>query len=278
VKMLNVLDKNPDHNGRFARLSNMNAEALAEHAPSLDTAGGLAAPIAGETICLQLLTANNPILLSSTPKIPQMLGGPATIGCLKRNYWNQDKVNALIPDNGRLRYTVLRQPSAGGASAFSGYDQVFVKNSGTVTADRIVIEVNGFTSPLLPSGSGDVAGQLDAGGVWTTTVPAGAFVIVHGSPGITPASQTVNAKATARFTVTAASTNIPLTYQWRHNGADVQNSEKYSGADGPELSIGDCLNTDGGLYACVVTEPGVGSAEIIAPDRGGTLVVSDAAR
>ncbi len=280
VEMLNAPDGYPAHNGRFTRLSNMNAGALAAHAPSFETAGGPAAPVAGENLYGDLLRTNNPLLLAPSPKIPQIAGGPAAIGCLKTDYWNRNDVNALIPDNGQLRYTVLRQPSTGGASVFSGYDQVFVKNSSGTAMDNVAIAGKGIPPQLLPqssTGTG-IAGQLSAGSVWTTVVPAGAVVIVYTKPGIIPAGQTVSAKSTARFAVATASTDIALGYQWRHKGNDLANGPKYSGVDTATLSISDCLSADEGQYTCMVTDPGGGSFEISAPNQSGMLRLSDPAQ
>ncbi len=276
VQILHVLDNSPFHNGAFTRYSNMNSEALAAHAPSFDNPDGKTTPVLAENVYGELITANNPLLLSPTPKIPQLLGGPSTAGCcLNSGYWNQAVVDALIPRNGTLQYTVLRQPSAGGASVFRGFDQVFVKNSGEATLDRVVVSVVGGGPMLLPQSSTGVDGQLTAGSVWTTTVPAGAFVVVRRSPGISPGAVTVRTGAAAQFTVTTASTNIALTYQWRHNGADLRNDMKFSGVDTATLSIKDCLSADEGLYTCAVGEAGTVSLEIGDPSLGGILKVSE---
>ncbi len=69
-----------------------------------------------------------------------------------------------------------------------------------------------------------------------------------GIPVITgqPESQAVNAGAAVSFTVTAQSASL-LSYQWRHNGKDIE------GATGPVLSISQVQQLDGGIYTVVVS-------------------------
>ncbi len=277
VQMLNVATDLPEHNGKFTRISNMSPDALAVHGPTYDKAGGIPTPVIGETRYDALLTANNPLLGVATPKIPQLTGGPAAAGCLSGNYWNKTDVDALIPGNGKLLFTVLRQISAGGVSVYDGYDQVVVKNSSLSTLDNIVISVNGAAPVPLPSTPSGIPGQLAAAAVWTTTVPAGAVVLVCTAPAIAPLTQSVNYGADAQFTVTTADTDAGLTYLWRHNGVDLANDAGHSGVDTPQLSVLSCENAEEGVYTCMVTEAGVGSTEVSAAGSGGTLTVLDPA-
>ena len=86
----------------------MGREALLH----IDTAPGGASVVQGTTTHPALLTAANAYTLTDTPKIPELEGGPAAAGWLKPTFWNKVQVDALLPDSGRMRACVLRQPPA----------------------------------------------------------------------------------------------------------------------------------------------------------------------
>ena len=73
-------------------------------------------------------------------------------------------------------------------------------------------------------------------------------------PSITqnPSNQTVQAGATATFTVQASGTP-PLSYQWQKNGTNLTNGGHYSGATIAALTISSCDSNDAANYRCVVS-------------------------
>ena len=85
-----------------------------------------------------------------------------------------------------------------------------------------------------------------------------------------PQSRTNNAGTRASFTVTA--TGGALTYQWQHDGVDMFNGVKVSGANGPTLSISNVLEIDGGSYTVIV-----GNSEGYLPSAPAVLTVLDPA-
>lgn len=106
------------------------------------------------------------------------------------------------------------------------------------------------------------------------------------APSITthPSAVSVNAGATASFTVAATGTT-PLTYQWQKNSVNLSNGGDISGATSTTLSIANCEEADEGNYRCVVTNAcgnatsnnawldvnsGGGGAEIILDEDQGT--------
>lgn len=75
-------------------------------------------------------------------------------------------------------------------------------------------------------------------------------------PAITrhPSDRVVFAGDTAGFSVQAVGLP-PLSYQWRKNGVDLQDSERVSGASTPTLALGPVDADDLGAYTCVVISP-----------------------
>ena len=74
-----------------------------------------------------------------------------------------------------------------------------------------------------------------------------------------PAAQTVLDGATATFTVAAAASSTPLTYQWRKNGANI------SGANGPSINVAAPYIDNNARFAVVVSnlDGSVTSAEAV---------------
>ncbi|HQL95885.1 MAG TPA: immunoglobulin domain-containing protein, partial [Candidatus Hydrogenedentes bacterium] len=268
IRALNVADNAPEHNGKFTWISNMNVTAQSAHKPLFDTAGG-AQVVQGTTTHPALLTAANLFTGTTTPKVPELENGPEPAGWLKVNYWNKTQVDALLPSNGLLRATVLRQPPAVDYSVYAGHDQLVVKNTSLASMDNVAVVI-GTNPPQLISGSGGTPGVLAAGRVWTTTIPAGTFAVAVQLPQVQPATQTANAEGSAQFTVRAGGDG--LTYQWRFNGSDLSNGAKYTGATSATLTILNCVNADEGDYECLVTAPG-GSVLL----SKGALTVADPA-
>ena len=88
-----------------------------------------------------------------------------------------------------------------------------------------------------------------------TSVVATLTVIIP--PGINgqPASQTLNAGATANFSVSATGTT-PLTYAWKKNGSALANGGNVSGVSSANLTVGNLSATDSGSYTVVISNSG----------------------
>ncbi|NLV39773.1 MAG: hypothetical protein GXY15_00890, partial [Candidatus Hydrogenedentes bacterium] len=270
IRALNVVDNAPEHNGKFTWISNMNVTAHSVHKPLFDTAGG-AQVVQGVTTHPALLTAANPFTGASTPKIPELEGGPAPAGWLKTTYWNKTQVDTLLPSTGELRATVLRQPPGTDYSVYAGHDQLLVKNTALVSMDNVAVVI-GANPPQLITGTGGTPGVLAPGRVWTTTVPAGTFAVAVQLPQVQPAAQTANAEASAQFAVRAGGDG--LTYQWHFNGVPLSDDVKHSGTTTATLTILDCVNADEGDYECLVSDPLTGGSVLLSK---GVLTVSDPA-
>ncbi|ATC63731.1 hypothetical protein CMV30_07065 [Nibricoccus aquaticus] len=114
---------------------------------------------------------------------------------------------------------------------------------GSATSDTLALtnvqlsDAGSYTVKVTNTG-GDVTSSA---AVLTVNTPAVA-------PSITthPAGQTVNAGASASFSVVASGT-APLTYQWKKDGADI------GGATGATYTIASTVTGDSGSYTVVVT-------------------------
>jgi len=67
-----------------------------------------------------------------------------------------------------------------------------------------------------------------------------------------PVSRTNNAGTAATFSVQAAGAQ-PLTFQWRRNGVNLNNSGNTSGVNSPTLTISNVVRTTSGLYSVAVS-------------------------
>ena len=70
-----------------------------------------------------------------------------------------------------------------------------------------------------------------------------------------PSSLSLSTGATASFTVAASST-VPLTYQWLKDGGTLLDGGAVSGATTPTLTVTGVTSADIGSYTCVVTNSG----------------------
>jgi len=97
------------------------------------------------------------------------------------------------------------------------------------------------------------SGNRDSLGVDNFTLGYTAYVASSNPPSITaqPHALTNNAGDTATFNVTATGPQ-PLTYRWRHNGADLSDGGNINGAFTPVLTISNVLAADAGIYTVVV--------------------------
>src|SRR6267143_2315503 len=97
-----------------------------------------------------------------------------------------------------------------------------------------------------------VALGLTATGCSGTVSGANSSALVAPVVTTQPASQTVTAGQTATFSVAATGT-VPLTYQWKKNGADV------SGAVSSDYTTPATANSDNGTQFTVLASNSVGS-------------------
>ena len=67
-----------------------------------------------------------------------------------------------------------------------------------------------------------------------------------------PADQRLNAGETIRLSVEAGG-SAPLQWQWRHNGQDLVDGDRISGANSNELTIDNAVAGDSGSYNCQVS-------------------------
>lgn len=85
-------------------------------------------------------------------------------------------------------------------------------------------------------------------------VSAGAGLTIKALTGFDsqPRSVSVDVGGTATFQVGLLGAE-PRSYQWQHNGANVVNNERISGANSATLRIADVCAEDQGSYACIVS-------------------------
>ncbi|HRZ83137.1 MAG TPA: PKD domain-containing protein, partial [Candidatus Hydrogenedentes bacterium] len=173
----NALNGDPDRNGGYTVISNMNETARALHAPVKATA----ALVGGATAHDALLKALNPYVGGKTPVIPELDGGPGSRGWLAPGYWNDGQEAPLFNAGNGLEFRVLRV--ADGSSPFDGFDQVFIRNTNAAGNIENVSIIVGVNVAMLIDGELHTAGVLEPGQTWSTTVPAGAYVNVPGASG-----------------------------------------------------------------------------------------------
>jgi len=165
-------------------------------------------------------------------------------------------------DNVKVEYfdlpVITTQPAnqtvaAGGTATF------FVETANTVTAyqwQKNGTNIAGATTSALTLNN---VQDSDVGS-YGVTVSNGAGPVVSStatlsvSPAIVvqPLNQTNSAGTTASFTVTAAG-QLPLTYRWQKNGADLADGDNVSGATTPELTLNAVSQDDAGTYTVAVS-------------------------
>lgn len=84
-----------------------------------------------------------------------------------------------------------------------------------------------------------------------TSIGAYLDVLVQPSIAFAPVPQTICSGATASFGVTAAG-ELPLSYQWQKNGVDIDPLANAT-ADDPTFEIVGAVDTDAGIYRCIIT-------------------------
>jgi PKD repeat protein len=193
-------DATPDNNGAWTVISNMNDTSLETYKPKSGTSG----LVSGYSSHDALLKVNNPYLDIRSPRIPNLVGGPAAAGWCLPSYFNSGQENPVFGTNNGLEYRVFRNSE--GASIFNGFDQVVIRNTDTSAAKTGVSIVIGANPEELIDGEGGVAGELAAGQTWTTTVIAGTSVLVPGASG----SGGQGDGPTAAFTAVPTSGGKPL--------------------------------------------------------------------
>ena len=172
-----------------------------------------------------------------------------------------------VYDGGTAVFSVA---TTGGAPVFYQWQQdgVNLTNGGNfsgVNAANLVITNVSFGdaavySVVVSNASNSVASS-----------PAFLDVIV-GPPNITaqPVSQTCIAGATVRFSVGAAG-DLPLTYQWQQNGANLTDGGGLSGSATSTLTLTGVTATDAGTYSVVV-----GNGLFAVSSASATLTVTNA--
>lgn len=109
--------------------------------------------------------------------------------------------------------------------------------------------------PVAPTDAGTYTVVVSDAGGSVTSHPAVVSVRVD-LPEITsqPIAQAVVSGSSATFTVSAAG-SPPLSYQWRRNGVDLTDGERFSGARTPTLTIAAAEPGDLGWYRVEVSNP-----------------------
>ncbi|HTY88688.1 MAG TPA: immunoglobulin domain-containing protein [Candidatus Acidoferrum sp.] len=80
---------------------------------------------------------------------------------------------------------------------------------------------------------------------------------------VPPTNQTVGAKTTVTFAVSAAGT-APLNYQWQLSGTNLINNSHVSGVTGTTLTITNVMTNDMGNYVVIVTNVGGSATSAVA--------------
>ena len=144
---------------------------------------------------------------------------------------------------GAERYVRWHVSVNGGTSVFQREDRSYLGNSYwdpafeydfTNVSGTVKIEAREYT------GSGAVG--LVATHTWNCTVPSPPSITTH------PTSQTKVVGDSVTFSVVASGTG--LSYQWQKGGANI------TGATGASYTKTNLQTTDGGSYACIVTNAG----------------------
>ena len=109
----------------------------------------------------------------------------------------------------------------------------------------------------LPAGGGPLRLRFELQNASLYSFTAGGDTMRAPSPAIVaqPSSRSATPGGTAVFSVQARGTP-PLTYRWQCNGVDLADDAHYSGAAGPELTVGAADTDVLGYYRCVVTNAG----------------------
>jgi len=123
-----------------------------------------------------------------------------------------------------------------------------------------VIDVSNPANPLRAGGNSSFDGQevfVTSSHVFVAAGEAGLVVLQPGlllPPQITvaPQDQSVSVGASVVFSVSAAGSE-PLAYQWRKDGADLNDTTRISGSSTPQLTISALQLSDAGGYSVVVS-------------------------
>ena len=160
-------------------------------------------------------------------------------------------LTATMPlQGGTQTYTVWREQTSN--IKLSNVIVIIKDDQGNDVTSQCTVDTSGFAGPT--SGTITVT--------WLTPCP-GVSITGH------PADQSINAGATATYTVTA--TGSGLTYQWRKNAGNIAggptgNGSTYSGATSNVLTIANAAVADTALasagYDCVVTTS-VGNCSVV---------------
>jgi uncharacterized protein (TIGR02597 family) len=123
----------------------------------------------------------------------------------------------------------------------NAYTTNFVVNSST--SITVTVPVTATTGPIKVIAAGGLSTSQG-----TFTVGSSGSVLITAQP----SSSTLNAGATANFSVQAAG-NGTLAYQWNRNGTALVNGGAISGATTANLTVTGVSQANAGSYTCVVT-------------------------
>jgi hypothetical protein len=164
IGALNAKDFDANHSGKLTMISNMSTGACDTYQPGLVTDSAIEPGLYVRNN--DLLLAANPITGGNSPLIGELTTGvPATSGYLNSGFWNNPGLGAATVH------------TASDNAVFDGFTQLFVVNNiGVATTDLYVSYDSGD-----PQLMGD--GTLQAGQVWTTTIPSGhTLTLVNSAP------------------------------------------------------------------------------------------------
>jgi hypothetical protein len=132
-------------------------------------------------------------------------------------------------------------------NGLSPFNTITNATTATCTLTNVQLTDSGYYFVRVTYSSGSTTGLFAVSGSVTLTVHDQARILVN------PAGNLIRATGdTASFTVIAGG-ELPLTYQWRHSGTNLQEGGRFAGATAGTLTISGLLTTDSGNYNVIVT-------------------------
>ncbi|MFP4500300.1 MAG: hypothetical protein ACLFTT_04810 [Candidatus Hydrogenedentota bacterium] len=223
----------PEVNGRLTLISNMTSQAATENQPDLTP----------DTILVANRVRNTDIrgntdydAQDTHPFLPGLLvgtgpsGSELTEGIVRKgdpnipDYYLRDFVEDLTANPPEFELGegtgIVGQVISGAENLFEDYEQVFILNTSEDDFTNLFLQVGTNTPAKIRGG----LGELNAGEVWTTTIPAGADVRLLQAPAIIeqPQDVTVFPGANPEMIVGVEdNSETELNYQWESNRTNV---------------------------------------------------------